>query len=154
MLKRTNFLLTVIAGISLCMSGFALAFGPHPCDFSQHRPDPRCMGMAMQNLDLTDDQQAALEKIKDDTCAQIEPLAAQLGASELYKALSGEEIDQAEVAAKIAEIVELKSRIAFIRLNSRLAVALILTPEQRQKMSEEIEACRDFQPGKAPGLKP
>jgi Spy/CpxP family protein refolding chaperone len=100
----------------------------------------------MQNLDLTDSQQAALDKIRNETCAQIEPLASQISAAELYKTLSAEEINETEAAAKIAEIVGLKSQIKTIMLNSRLASALILTPEQRQELSDEVGNCKNWQP--------
>ncbi len=129
-------------GPALCQLCFAKGFHGPPCDFERQRPNPKCMQKAVQELGLSVDQQAAMEELKNETCNQIEPLVEQIIAVELYKALLAEEIDETEVAAKIAEVVELKSRIGTIKLQSQMAVSQIVTPEQRQLLLDKIEECK------------
>ena len=106
MSKRTSFIIAAVTAFSLCLPGFVLAFGPHnPCGFSQQRPNPRCMGFAMQNLDLTEAKQAALDEIKSNMCTQLEPVVAELGTVNTYQTVLAEEIDEAAAAAVIAETV-------------------------------------------------
>lgn len=131
-------LLVMVAAAQPCF-----AKGKNPCGFKHEGPDPRCVRQAMEELDLTAAQQEAMEAVKAETCAQIEPLVTQLRAIELYDTLSAAEINEAEAAAQIAEIVDLKSHIKTIKLNSRLAASKILTPEQRQQLADNIEVCAE-----------
>jgi Spy/CpxP family protein refolding chaperone len=158
MSKRTSFIIAAVTAFSLCLPGFVLAFGPrNPCGFSQQRPNPRCMEMAMQNLDLTEAKQAALDEIKSNMCTQLEPVVAELGSVNTYQTVLAEEIDEAAAAAVIAETVELISQITAIKLNAKLGLAKILTPEQRQQVAQDIEECKKMgrgngRPGRGGGM--
>ena len=100
------------------------------------------------DLDLTDEQKAALEKLKTETKSEIKPLVEEIKALEIPESMLAEVINVDEVTAKIDSLVEIKSQITGITLNSRLEGAQILTPEQRalllEKIKEREERCKKW----------
>ena len=150
MVSKASLAVAAALFLSVAAGQPCFAKGPHknPCGFKHEGPHPRCVRQAMDELDLTDAQQQALDALKDETCVQIEPLVNRLQAIELYDTLSATEINEAEAAEKIAEIVELKSQIGTIKLNSRLEASKILTSEQRQQLADSIEECAEQPPAR------
>lgn len=92
---------------------------------------------AVAALNLTADQRQQLVKLRAEHQAQVAPLRAELGVkrAELQVLWVADELDAAAVRDKSAEIEKLRSRLHDSRVQHRLAVAAILTPEQRQQMA-------------------
>jgi len=89
------------------------------------------------DLDLTDEQKAALEELKTETKREIEPLVDEIKALDILETLLAQEIDTGKATEKLNEMVEIKSNITNIVLNSKLEGAQILTPEQRAILLEK-----------------
>ena len=113
--------LTFAPGISRAQSGSQ----PQAQDQSQAAPaTPRQhegrMHGAMQGLNLTDDQKAAMKKIHESTKAQLDAVN------------KDESLTADQKAAKTHEL----------RHGARMQMAKLLTPEQRQQMKANVRALR------------
>ena len=95
------------------------------------------------DLDLTDEQKAALEALKNETKSEIEPLVDEIKTLDILETLLAQEIDTGEATEKLNEMVGIKSQITTIVLNSKLEGAQILTPEQRAILLEKIKERRE-----------
>jgi len=89
------------------------------------------------DLDLTDEQKAALEELKTETKSEIEPLVDEIKALDILETLLAQEIDTGKATEKLNEMVEIKSQITNIVLDSKLEGAQILTPAQRAILLEK-----------------
>ena len=89
------------------------------------------------DLDLTDEQKAALEELKTETKREIELLVDEIKELDILETLLAQEIDTGKATEKLNEMVEIKSQITNIVLNSKLEGAQILTPEQRAILLEK-----------------
>jgi hypothetical protein len=104
------------------------------------------------DLDLSDEQIAALDELKEETEVQIEPLIEEIAALGVTETLLSDEIDTDTTPAqeKLDAAVDLQSQIATIVADALLEGSLILEPDQRQIVLEEIEKKRDGM-GDGPG---
>ena len=92
-----------------------------------------------EDLNLSDEQQAALQEIRVKTQVEVAPLADQLKGLHVQMeelVLAGEVIDSEAATELIKQIVELRSGIMHIVAISRLEAAQILTLEQREIVHE------------------
>ena len=133
--------LGLILGLSLCLPGFVNAFpegkpGPRP------RAGHRLFFKLIKDLDLTDDQKAALEELKAETRKQIEPLVEEIREIGVDEVLLAEEIAPDNAFAVLAEMGNLTCQIAAIRASQQLEAARILFPEQRQIVLERIQTAK------------
>jgi Spy/CpxP family protein refolding chaperone len=133
--------LVLILGLSLCLPGFAHAF-PEGKQGSPPWAGHRLFLKLIKDLDLTDDQKAALEELKAETRTQIEPRVEEIRELGVDEVLLAEEIDPDDASAKLAEMGNLKCKIAAIRASQKLEAARILTPEQRQIVLERIQTAK------------
>lgn len=91
-----------------------------------------------QELGLTDEQAAQVQKLHQERRTQAIRRRAdiQIARIELEQALEAATIDEKVVAAKVQTLTQLQADAVKARVDQRLAVAKLLTPEQRQKMKE------------------
>lgn len=131
----------LVFGCALFLTGHSrtAAFGPpgHHGSFMHFR---HMLGF-WNELDLSDEQLDALEELKEETQTEIEPLIEDILELGVEEALLSDEIDTdpSNAQQKLAMLVDLQSQITGIVTDAMLAGALILTPEQRQVLLEEIE---------------
>lgn len=93
----------------------------------------------LKDIDLTAEQEAAVQQAKDAMRASIDPLAEQLQGLEVSKTLLAPEINEAAAQETIAKQVELQCQIAQIVASANLQAAQILTPAQRALVLENME---------------
>jgi Spy/CpxP family protein refolding chaperone len=110
----------------LAMTSLALAQGPRPMMEMQCGGGP-CLP------DLTEAQETQIEKSKLNLDKEILPLTADLDVkkAELDKLLLAEKPDKKAVYKKIDEIQTVKTKIKRLKVDHRLEVRALLTPEQR-----------------------
>jgi Spy/CpxP family protein refolding chaperone len=91
-----------------------------------------------QELGLSDEQSAQLQKLWQDERKQAVRRRAdmQIARMELDEALNAKTIDEKIVAAKVQALTQLQATALKARVDRRLAVAKLLTPEQREKMKQ------------------
>jgi Spy/CpxP family protein refolding chaperone len=103
-------------------------------------PDPARRGPGGRDikseLGLNDSQYAQLKKLRmDGRKAAIRRRAdLQIARLELGEMLDTAAPDEKAIAAKVKEVSELQTAALKARVDARLAVAKILTPEQREKL--------------------
>lgn len=92
-------------------------------------------------LDLTDEQIADFDQLKDDTHAAIEPLEEQIRelSVQMLGTLMADPIIIADAEGTLQLILDAQCQILSIGAASALEGVQILTPEQRQLILEEIE---------------
>ncbi|MCP4713666.1 MAG: periplasmic heavy metal sensor, partial [Deltaproteobacteria bacterium] len=79
------------------------------------------------DLELTAEQQAALETIKQETRGKIAPLTEELKALGVLETVFAEELNVAVAEALLAQAGELKAQIAAVKADALLAVSRVLT---------------------------
>ncbi len=126
----TSFATLAVAGTALVAS--AQQAGPGP-----QRHDGGRAGF-QQALGLSDEQVTQLRKLRQDDRKQAIRRRAdmQIARMELNEALGAPTIDEKVVAAKVQALTQLQSSALRARVDQRLALARILTPEQRAKMQQ------------------
>jgi Spy/CpxP family protein refolding chaperone len=131
------------------MASAAFAWGPwHWRGFGPFGTGPGYgPGLALGNLSA--DQVAKIQKIQGDRYAEMAKLRTEMfaRAGELRALFREPALDQAKVTAKQKEIAALQAQMQEKALAARIAVAEILTPEQRAQMPA-------FGPGMGPGFGP
>ena len=147
MLKRITLCAAVslCLGIALCMPGFALAFpggGERICPIKAFFYD---------FVGITEEQQAALDAIKDETREAKKALYEDIReldiSDQLQEILLAEEIDTQAAKALFDELMELEKSSDALSDQSKIAMAKVLTPEQRVKigvMVTDITAFIDY----------
>ncbi len=98
----------------------------------------------MTPMRSADEQKAALKELKDETKREIKPLVEEIKSLGIAETLLAQDIDVDEATEKLNEMVEIKSLITKIVLNSKLKRAQILTPEQREMLLEKSEKRRKY----------
>jgi Spy/CpxP family protein refolding chaperone len=96
---------------------------------------------------LSPEQVAQIQKIQSDRYAEMAPVRNEMitKRTELQALFREPALDQAKIAAKHKEIAALQAQMQEKALAARLAVAEVLTPEQRAQMPA-------FGPGTGPGF--
>jgi len=93
---------------------------------------------ALEELGLSDAQKSQIHQALLDTRKKNIDVEAKLKLAgiELHELMRAEAPDQAKINVKIGEVSRLRETLMRNRIETRLAVQKILTPEQRQKMQE------------------
>jgi Spy/CpxP family protein refolding chaperone len=126
-----------LAALAVLPATSALARGPHG-------PGGRGFGgpgfgpLMIEVLDLTEEQQARIDALRESTFGERDAMreqAAQLH-QELRALWAADEPDREAILAKMAEMDGQRQQQRVKMVDFRLAVREILTPEQRQKLSE------------------
>lgn len=124
-----------MAGGLLVVAGIALAADPGPADGPK---GPRGRRDFKQELGLSDAQQKQLDGFRTEHRKwaighRAKVQVARIELNELFKAST---IDEKAVGAKVKELSDLQAVGLKARVDQRLAMARILTPEQRQKIQD------------------
>jgi Spy/CpxP family protein refolding chaperone len=120
----------------LAMTSLAIAQEPH------HMMKMQCGGGPCLP-DLTEEQQTQIEKSKLNLDKAILPLNAELDVkkAELDQLLLAEKPDKKAVYKKIDEIGSVKTQIKKMKVDHRLEVRALLTPEQRVAFDKQHSKC-------------
>ena len=144
MLKKMlpHMLMVLILAISLSLPGLVSAF-PH------RSPDNDSYSCPMKTifyelLEITDEQDAELENLREETRDKIEPLGKEIKELNITETLLAENIDNDTAKAKLQEMVDLESEIYSISADARLEGALILDGEQRQTIDGYVSPFIDL----------
>jgi Spy/CpxP family protein refolding chaperone len=97
--------------------------------------------MSLKDLDLTADQQAAVEKIKTDVLASMEPArtAEKDFANTLADGVAAGKVDRAKVDASIGKLVTQVQASHDASLTALNQLHAALTPAQRAKLVDELQ---------------
>ena len=141
----------LVLGLAL-VATVALAFGPgFGPGFGRGFGGPGFGGPPISNL--TDEQSAQIQTLRDGFLKEIEPLQKELYAkqAELQSLWSVQNPDQAAVAAKQKEMFNLQSQLQEKSTNLGLEMRKVFTPEQLAQMPAFSQGA-GFGPG--PGFGP
>ncbi len=129
--------LTSIATLAVAGATVVMAQAGHDRGMGRHGegPDPAVL---KQELGLSDEQAAQLQKLQQEERKQAirRRADAQVARIELEQALEAATIDEKLVAAKVQALTQLHAAGLKARVDQRLAIAKLLTPEQREKMKQ------------------
>lgn len=91
-------------------------------------------------IDATNDQREKLSAIFSDTQESTRPDRESLrqGLIDLSSMMANDKVNDEDIAKKVHELRELRSRIMDKRLSAALAARKVLTAEQRQKIHDKI----------------
>jgi len=97
-------------------------------------------------FNITDEQQAALEKVRQDTHAAIKPYFEQIKplSEQLPATLLAADIDTAKAAELFKVITDTEALIIPIEANAKVQAAQILTPEQRADIKGVMTDVNNF----------
>ena len=92
----------------------------------------------LHRADLTDDQKAQLEALREEHRAEMKPLRQDMRAKrrQMHQLWAANAIDEAAVWTLDGEMTPLRQEIHRMRLEHRLEVMAILTPEQRAALHD------------------
>jgi Spy/CpxP family protein refolding chaperone len=90
----------------------------------------------MKDLQLTDDQAAAIERVTRDGCDASQPLAEQNGElrGALQAAILSDARDPGKIADLVARIGAIEQQLLDVHVRTHVAIADVLTAEQRAKL--------------------
>ena len=130
----------LILGISLCLPNFVDAFS------NQRSTCPYKNRMLTRIFDLTEEQIAALEELKETTQDEIKLLAEDMKELGILmpEILLAEEIDVEDAASKLDEIVDLQCQISSVEASAGLKGFQIFTSEKRFLTSEQRQGIVSF----------
>ena len=150
-MKRTMVVLGLVGALALTASA-ALAWGPGfgrgmGMGFGPGYGHGFGPGPAVANL--SPDQTTKIQKIQSDRYAEMATVRSEMFAkrTELQALFREPTLDKTEITAKQKEIVALEAQMQEKALAARIAVAEVLTPEQRAQLPA-------FGPGMGPGFGP
>lgn len=140
-MKKTIVALWVV-GVMALTAATAFAWGP-----GMGRGIGSGVGSGMAGVNLSAEQVAQIQKIQSDRYAEMAPVRNEMVTkrTELQALFREPALDQAKIAATHKEIVALQAQMQEKALAVRVAVAEVLTPEQRAQMPA-------FGPGTGPGF--
>lgn len=139
---RTKILvMTAVMAIALAVSGSAFAMGNCGKYCRQGRDHKTMMKEMKKDLNLTADQEKAMEASREAFKVQGKALRAEMKAKHeaLKTALSRPGVTKADVAPIVAEINALQSKMTDQRVDGILKIKSILTPEQFIKLEAKRE---------------
>ncbi len=139
-----------IKKISVCMLAIVLVFsaqilpalafeGRHGEGMRAHRA--KMMDSMVEKLDLTPKQQSQINQQRESQREEQEKLRIKLQAAmeALKEELGKYDVDRPKVDRLVSEITELRGKMMQERINGILAMKQVLTPEQQDKLKEEIK---------------
>jgi Spy/CpxP family protein refolding chaperone len=148
-MKRTMVALGLAAAVALTATT-AFAWGPgsgHGMGMGYGAGQGYGYGPGAAVSTLSAEQVAQIQKIQSDRYAEMAPVRNEMitKRTELQALFREPALDQTKIAAKQKEMIALQAQIQEKALAARLAVAEVLTPEQRAQMPA-------FGPGTGPGF--
>jgi len=129
---------TILAGCFLLPTAQAFQGRRSPAPFLGVKP----LFRMLEDINLTPEQEDALQQAEDAMRAAIDPLADQLRNLAVYKTVLAPELNEAAAQEAITRQSDLHCQIAQIVANANLQAARLLTPEQRALVAERIEKRR------------
>ena len=110
------------------------------------RRGPGFGGPGFGGLDLTDDQQAQLRKIRDARQSEFKAAGEKLGAARqgMRALIEADTINESAIRAKSAEVAAAEAEVAILNAKVRAESLQILTSEQQAKL-KELRASRQGQ---------
>jgi periplasmic protein CpxP/Spy len=95
-------------------------------------------GQMFKDLNLTDDQKAKLQQIRQSFAAQTKPLREQLRAKheELRQVNEGSTFDEALATQKLTEAAAIEAKLMGAEFNLRQQMLAVLTPEQKTQLEQ------------------
>lgn len=153
MKKTTKWTMTVMVllfAAAIATSAFGFGWGRGPGFGSGPRGGDLTR---IPGLELTADQKAQLETMRDAHFKEIEPLREQMFTKrdELRKLWLDADPDQAKIRAAQQEMSTLRDQLQDKMTAFRLEALKVLTPEQREKLKSAAPAGRGFGPGRGMG---
>jgi Spy/CpxP family protein refolding chaperone len=129
-MKKTMVALGVV-GVMALTAATAFAWGP-----GMGRGIGSGVGPGMAGVNLSAEQVAQIQKIQSDRYAEMAPVRNEMVTkrTELQALFREPALDQAKIAATHKEITALQAQMQEKALAARMAVAEVLTPEQRAQM--------------------
>jgi len=123
----------------LLIAGLLFSLSPL---FGQEKPEnpaPAPM-MAPPIPQLTEEQRVKIQELRLKHMKEILPLETdlQIKRLELENLWTADKLDAKAIIAKVKEINELQNKLELTRVNHRLEIAQILTPEQRRQMQDML----------------
>jgi Spy/CpxP family protein refolding chaperone len=118
-------------GVMVLTAATAFAWGP-----GMGRGFGPGVGPGMADVNLSAEQVAQIQKIQSDRYAEMAPVRNEMVTkrTELQALFREPALDQAKIAATHKEITALQAQMQEKALAARMAVAEVLTPEQRAQM--------------------
>ncbi len=109
--------------------------GPGP---GRQMRGPGAIGPEFRFLDLTEDQQAQLKKIREARQSEFRAAGEKLGAARqgMRALIEGETINESAIRAKSAEVAAAEAEVAILNAKVRAESMQILTSEQQAKLKE------------------
>ena len=129
---------SLMALAMLVIAGAAMAQPPQGGTMRGEMMKERLRKPALEELGLSDAQKSQIHQARLDTRKKNIDVEAKhkLASIELHELMRADAPDQAKINAKISEVSKLRETLMRNRIEARLAVQKILTPEQRKKMQE------------------
>lgn len=135
--------------LALALSGLVVGQEIHKqIKIVQPQGDEGCCGMGEPGMkcmgpQFTEEQQKKIDELKLALEKELLPIEASLKVkeAELQQLMIADKPAKAAIEKKIDEIGALKTQIHKARVNNRLAVREILTPEQRVKFDKMGDGC-------------
>jgi Spy/CpxP family protein refolding chaperone len=145
MKRKTSalYVITLFLAIALCVPSFSFAQSTTP---GQNHPQCPMKKFIYNFFNITDEQQAALEQVRQDTHAAIKPYFEQIKplSEQLQATLLAETIDTAKAAELFKGITDIEALIIPIEANAKVQSAQILTPEQRADINGVMTDINNF----------
>ncbi len=147
MVNRTKFISTILA-VLFVFTGTTQAHERHKdrnkhMEHGYHYGGWHKMQRALAHLDLTDEQQQAIEKIHQTGKAERKAKHEQMRTfkKQMHELLIAEQIDSGAIKALSLQIAEEKANNLIANAEKRQQVLALLTTEQKKRL-EEIKAKR------------
>ena len=132
MKKKTSalYVISLFLAIALCVPSFSFAQSTTP---GQNHLQCPMKKFIYNFFNITDEQQAALKKVQQDTHTAIKPFFEQIKplSDQLQETLLAATIDTAKAAELSKGITDIEAQILPIEANAQVQAAQILTPAQR-----------------------
>ncbi|NOZ56360.1 MAG: Spy/CpxP family protein refolding chaperone [Calditrichaeota bacterium] len=127
---RRNVAVAVLVSLLLVTSGVVLA--------QPGMPKGPEMGRVWAQLNLTDEQRKQIQELRLKLAKETLPLRNELGVKrlELKELMMADKPNLKAIEGKIDEIKKLEASLQKKRVENRLAVRSILTPEQQEKLAK------------------
>ena len=95
------------------------------------------MGRIMRQLDLTEEQKAKVKTLREEMKTTGTPIRGQMKKKfeEMQALWKSDTPDRAQILAKHAEIDEIRKTVRAARVDFRLSLLAVLTPDQRSKIA-------------------
>jgi periplasmic protein CpxP/Spy len=130
--------LAVMSVVALGTAAIAAAQAPAGAPRQRQARAGMSFEMMKQQLGLTEAQASQLEKVRtDERRAAIQRRAdVQLAKLELEQLMKADTVDEKAIAARVKQLTDLHGAALKARVDGRLALKKILTPEQQAKLRQ------------------